>query len=85
MLLGLSVTPAVMCREWRQKTAVLTVGLGRAVPFLQRLRFLSSSFAFLSPFCHTASISGASTHVFQDMRCDSLPVFAKAEQPFQLS
>lgn len=43
--------------------------------FVQRLRLLSSSSAFLSPCCHTACISGASSDVFQDMRWDSFPVF----------
>lgn len=82
----LSVAPRVVCRELSWKMAVLAVrGCGAVCLFVQRLRLSSSSSAFLSPCCHTVTISGASTDVFQDTRWDSLPVFAKAEQTFQLS
>lgn len=66
--------------------AVLTVwNWGGLCLFVQRMRLLSSSSALLSPCCLTACMREASTAVFHDMKRDSLPVFAKAEQTFQLS
>lgn len=50
----LSVAPRVVCREWRQKMVVLTVGLGRAVPFCAEKETSVKQFCFpfpLLPHC----------------------------------
>lgn len=69
---------ALRCQSW-------LCGAGEGCAFCAETETPLQWFCFLFPCGHSVSISGGSSDVFQDVRWDSLPVFAQAEQTFQLS